>query len=106
MLLACKNLEQTLKDITKSIVEDDMSRMAELLSRRISLMEEIQAAEPSRDEAIEVAETLKSVISLEQLVTGLARDKKREIMEEIKGIKSRRRAHKAYGNQSLKGVRP
>ncbi len=106
MLLACKNLEQTLKEITRCIVEGEMGRMDELLSHRISLIEEIQAAEPSREEAPEVEDILKSVISLEQLITGLARDKKKEIMEEIREIKSRKRAHKAYGNQSLKGVRP
>jgi len=106
MLMACKNLEQTLKDITRCIVEGEMGRMGELLSRRISLIKEIQAAEPSREEAPEVEEILKSVIALEQLVTGLARDKKKEIMEEIRELKSRKKANMAYGNQSLKGVRP
>lgn len=106
MLLACKGLEQTLKEITRSVAEGDMSRMGELLSRRSCLMEEIQALEPCREDVDEVAEVLRTVISLEQLVTELAREKKQEIMEEMKGIKSRRKAYSAYGNQSLKGVRP
>ncbi len=105
MLMACKGLEQTLKEITRSIVDGDMSAMSELLAKRQALMKKIQAASPSVSEAREIAEVLGSVISLEQLVTGLAREKKKEIMEEMKDIKSRKKAYTAYGNQSLKGVR-
>ncbi len=105
MLMACKSLEQTLKEITRSIVDGDLSLMSELLVRRQALMKEIQTAKPSVSEAKEVAELLGSIISLEQLVTGLARDKKKEIMEEMKDIKSRKKAHMAYGYQRLKGVR-
>jgi len=105
MLMACKGLEQTLKEITKSIVDGDMTAMSELLAKRQTFIQEIQAASPSVSEAKEIAEVLGSVISLEQLVTGLAREKKKQIMEEMKDIKSRKKAHTAYGSQSLKGVR-
>ncbi len=104
MLAACKGLEKTLVEITKSIVEDDLENMPELLSRRRLLLDEIQSGQPSLEDAKEIEESLKAVISLEQLVTGLAQEKKEKIMEEMIKLRSHRKAHYAYGNQCLKGV--
>ncbi len=105
MLMACKSLEQTLKDITRHILDGDIASISGLLERRKMLMEEIHASKPSVEEAKEVADVLTAVISLEQLVTGLAKRKKQEIMDEMKDIQSRKKAYNAYGSQSLKGVR-
>jgi len=106
MLLMCKSLEEILKELAKAIVNGQMDNLPGLLSRRMALMKKIQRATPSTDEAEEIGRVLESVIDLEQLVTGLAEKKKMEIMDELKGIRNRKVAHAAYGNQSLKGVRP
>ncbi len=104
MLAACKGLEKTLIEISKSIVEDDLGNMAELLSKRKLLLDKIQAEQPTLENAQDIEESLKAVISLEQLITGLAQEKKEKIMEEMTRLRNHRKAHCAYGNQCLKGV--
>jgi len=106
MLLTCKSLEETLKELARAIVNGQIDSLPGLLSRRMALMEKIQKATPSTEEAQEIGRVLKSVIDLEQLITGLAEKKKTEIMDELKEIRNRKVAHAAYGHQSLKGVRP
>ncbi len=106
MLLICKSLEQTLKELARAIISGNMDLMPQLLARRMNLIEKIQATTPSTEESGEVVKVLSSVIDLEQLVTGLAEKKKMEIMDELKEIRNRKAAYAAYGNQSLKGVRP
>jgi len=104
MLVTCKGLEQTLVEITKSILEGNLKNMPDLLEKRKVLLDAIQDSKPSLDEAQEIEDVLKSVISLEQLITELAKEKKEKIIKEMKAIRSHRIAHRAYGNQSLKGV--
>ncbi len=106
MLFICKNLEYVLKEIAFVLESGDLIKLGDLLKERHNLMKKLNSSKPNRENAVEVADSLKTLISLEQLITTLAEQKQNKIMEDLKQIRNKKMAHDAYSHQCLKGVRP